>query len=322
MSLCGKKVLVILPKYFGYEEKIVSEIIKEGAEVKAVFENIDYYNKLYNIVLKIFSRKRNSILTKYYKKKCNGFSHDVVFVIRGETLTPDFIEFYQAKNKSAKWFLYQWDSIKNNNNAIKIAKFFDSVSTFDKADSEKMNWNYRPLFFLKESQRTEKRKFSLSFIASLHSERANIYFKLKNQNKNDYFLYLYSNMFHFFIQKYFRRASSFNVIKSGDVHFKSLSLEKTNDIMGQSDIIVDYTHPSQTGFTMRTCEAIGHRCKLITNNKMVLASDFFNENNVLLYEGDNITVPDDFILLEYKELPESIYRKYSISSWLKDILCF
>ena len=320
MNLVGKKVLLILPKYFGYEKKIVSEMIKDGAEVKTVFENVNYYNKLYSILLKVFRKKRNKILTRYYEKKCRDYSPDIVLVIRGETLTPDFIEYFKLKNKNATWFMYQWDSINNNKNAIRIAKYFDKVSTFDKVDSEKMNWLYRPLFFTEESQREEKRQYCLSFIASLHSERANIYLKLKSRNNNQ-FLYLYSNIFHFIIHKYIRRANSFKVIKSKDVHFDSLSLEKTNEIMSQSDIIIDYTHPSQTGFTMRTCESIGHRCKLITNNKMVRWADFFNDNNVLIYEGDNIIVPKDFIFSEYKELPSSVYSRYSISTWLKDVLC-
>lgn len=92
--------------------------------------------------------------------------------------------------------------------------------------------------------------------------------------------------------------------------------------MALSDSIVDYTHPNQTGFTMRTCEAIGNRCKLITNNKRIMDADFYNPNNIYVYDLDNLYIPYSFINNEYEELPEEIFERYSLENWLKDILCY
>ena len=90
--------------------------------------------------------------------------------------------------------------------------------------------------------------------------------------------------------------------------------------MAASNIVVDYTHLSQTGFTMRTCEAIGHRCKLVTNNKLVKEADFYNENNVYIYDVDNFQIPESFINSPYQELSKEIYERYSISNWIKEII--
>ena len=90
--------------------------------------------------------------------------------------------------------------------------------------------------------------------------------------------------------------------------------------MGKSDIVVDYAHPEQSGFTMRTCEAIGHRCKLVTNNKIVTEADFYKESNVYIYDLDDFRVPDYFIDSSYEELSREVYERYSIESWLREII--
>ena len=95
---------------------------------------------------------------------------------------------------------------------------------------------------------------------------------------------------------------------------------KTNDILANTNIVVDYTHPDQTGFTMRTIESIGHRCKLITNNKQVLNSDFYNENNVFVYDSNNFYVPNNFLNSNYSSLSEDVYKIYSVGNWIKEIL--
>ena len=52
--------------------------------------------------------------------------------------------------------MYQWDSIKNNPNALSISEEFDEVSTFDVEDSKKYGWKYRPLFYIKSNDRIKK----------------------------------------------------------------------------------------------------------------------------------------------------------------------
>lgn len=131
---------------------------------------------------------------------------------------------------------------------------------------------------------------------------------------------MYSKFSHFVKERYLNRNTDFSGVSLKNVRFKSLSLENSNEIMAASNIVVDYTHLSQTGFTMRTCEAIGHRCKLVTNNKLVKEADFYNENNVYIYDVDNFQIPESFINSPYQELSKEIYERYSISNWIKEII--
>ena len=101
---------------------------------------------------------------------------------------------------------------------------------------------------------------------------------------------------------------------------KSLSLEETYKIYSRSRIIVDYTHPNQTGFTMRTIEALGNRCKLVTNNQLIKSADFYNPHNVYVYEGTNVEIPLKFINSEYEDVNKKIYNYYSLNGWINTLL--
>lgn len=85
-------------------------------------------------------------------------------------------------------------------------------------------------------------------------------------------------------------------------------------------MVIDYTHPAQTGFTMRTCEAIGHKCKLVTNNARVIDADFYDKNNVYVYNIEDFQIPKSFIDSPYHEIPQEILQNYSITNWLKDVI--
>lgn len=312
-----KKCLLIMPKFFGYENIIKSKMISLGFQVDAVYENIYEISSIKRFQLR-YSKNKEKILRNYYIKRI-GNNYDTIFVIRGSTLTKEILNIIKETSPSASWYMYQWDSVKNNPNALKIANYFSKISTFDSNDAKKHGWKYRPLFYISESERDCKREYDFAFICSLHSQRLQIYQEIKKIASKP-FLYLYSKRAHYFKQKYLKRNDEFKGVIDREIKFTSLSIWEANNYMGKSDIIVDYTHPDQSGFTMRTCEAIGHRCKLITNNKLVKEADFYKESNVYIYNLDDFIVPDSFVESAYEKLPNEVYERYSIESWLKEVI--
>lgn len=316
----NKNVLIIMPKYFGYEKEICKTVQAEGGNVRLVYENVDYISIFYNLLLKCFSGSKTKILYRYYNRKIGEFKPDVVIVIRGSMLYEPIIKEMVDRFSNAKFYMYQWDSIQNNKNAEVIAKYFDKVSTFDIDDAKAKDWNYRPLFYVLDSDRTKKRKYDFTYICSLHSKRLGILKDLKKKYGNYCnYLYVFSGFLHYVMQKYVKHNESFTGVKENEIRFKPLSLYDTNKILADSNIVIDYTHPQQTGFTMRTIESIGHRCKLVTNNDKVYDSDFYLSNNVYVYDDEDFFVPQDFVDSPYQELDKDIYTKYGIGQWLEDI---
>lgn len=318
----GKTVLLIAPKYYGYERIIENKLSEFGAKVHFICENIDHVNLWMGFFLRRFPNKKQAILDYYYLHELKKLKDkiDYLIVIRGSTLSKSIISSeLRKKNEGVKSFLYQWDSVTNNKNALEIETLFDKVSTFDPIDAQTYGWEYRPLFYSFSSTRDEKRKYLYSYICIMHSQRIKIFNKLKTRS-DKVFLYLYCEKNHYYKQKYLKKNKEYLGADDKDVKHHPLSLEQTNEVMSNSNAIIDYTHPLQTGFTMRTIESIGHKCKLITNNKRALESDFYRPENVYVYDENAFSIPQEFLETPYVELSDEIYKKYGIDNWLFDVM--
>lgn len=314
-------VLLIMPKFFGYEKKIKSELKKRGCSCDVIFENIEENSIVNRLIIRCMPNKKRRIFDFYYKLNLSNKTYHKILIIRGSTITSNTIELIKKHSPNAKIYMYQWDSVKNNPNAELLSAQCDYVATFDKEDSILFGWRYLPLFYISESNRIGKRDIDIAYICTLHSQRVKAYkYLMKKFYDKKCFLYMFSQPMHFLKQKYIIKNADFDGINRLDIKFQPLNLNKTQQIMSKSNIIVDYTHPSQSGFTMRTIESIGHKCKLITNNKNVRNADFYHPNNVFIYSIDDMSIPDEFVNSEYVMLEDTIYKKYSISSWIDTIL--
>ena len=312
------KVLLIVPKFFTYEIYIKKELQNLGYDVRMIYENANEFSLKTKAQINIIGDKKK-YFERYYMNAIEKEVYDFVLVIRGSSLSVSILNYMRERMPNCKMHMYQWDSVRNNPNALTIAPLFDKVSTFDFEDAETYGWNYRPLFYIETSSRSETRKYSIAYICTLHSQRVKIFNKLKDY-KCSKLLYMYSKFSHFMKERYLKHNDDFTGISIKDVMFQTLPLQKANFIMSNSNIIVDYTHPGQAGFTMRTCEAIGHRCKLITNNKMVYKADFYDSANIYVYDLESFLIPKDFLEEPFRELDKLVYERYSLKNWLKEII--
>ena len=48
--------------------------------------------------------------------------------------------------------------------------------------------------------------------------------------------------------------------------------------------------------------------------------DFYKENNILVIDRNNVLIDDSFFDSNYEKIPEEVYKKYSLSSWVDTIL--
>lgn len=58
----------------------------------------------------------------------------------------------------AKFIMYQWDSIKNNKNCLRIERFFDKIFTFDMEDAQKRDGIIDHYFMLKKMFQMSQRR--------------------------------------------------------------------------------------------------------------------------------------------------------------------
>lgn len=326
MQLKNKRILYISPKFFAYENKIKQELEKLGAVV-------DFFDDrpANDFLTKVFIRfKLKSLIKKkieeYYESIYSYIldkKYDFIFVVSPETLDYDKLLKIKEIQNTAKTVLYMWDSFENKN-SFNTIKLFDKIYSFDSRDCEKYNLNFLPLFYCSEYKKNivqKDFKYDLSFVATAHSDRYRLAKEIQNYIEKYklsvyYYFYLPSKII-YFIRKLF--ISKYNYGNLSEFSFNSLLQNEIIEIFENSKVVLDINHPLQFGLTMRSIECLGAEKKLITTNENIKDYDFYNPNNILIINRENINIDISFFEKEYESLSSEIYEKYSLNSWLKNI---
>ena len=325
--LKDKRILFISPKFFGYETKIKKKMEQMGSCVDYFDERLSN-SAFTKAMLRINSNWLAKITNKHYNDiineiKDNGY--DYIFIIKGESITCEILQMLKNKFKSAKMILYLWDSIQNVNTIDKKMVYFDKVFTFDLNDvMESESLNFRPLFYIDEYDFQDvgsDYEFDCCFIGTIHSDRYKLIKKIKSEleaNGLRTFFYMYLPAKELY---YYYKITNRNFRHAGlkDFYFKPLAPNEIKKIILSSRAVLDIQHPNQNGLTMRTIEMLGMRKKLITTNESIKAYDFFDEHNILLLDRNNPIINPEFIRNKYKMLDKSIYQRYSLNNWVREV---
>lgn len=322
-SLFGQRVLLIAPRFFGYEEEIRAELIERGAVVDFVLDRP--FSSAFMKALARFGRSWVlPAADRYVRSALAGRGpYDVVLVINGQTLSEIMVSELRRAHPAARFILYLWDSVENRASSVAIAPLFDSVLTFDPQDAARCNMRFRPLFFGPQYARpaAEVPDLDVSFIGTVHTDRYAVVSAVLRQLPPEATTWTYFYLqakWVFRVQKVinpgFRRA------RIEEFSFDPLPKSKVHEIFRRSRCVLDVEHPQQRGLTIRTLETFGARKKLITTNSEVRGYDFYDPARVAVIDRANPRLPEDFLTSEFPPAPESLYYKYSIKGWMDDVL--
>ena len=59
---------------------------------------------------------------------------------------------------------------------------------------------------------------------------------------------------------------------------------------------------------------------MLDTNQSIENYDFFNANNVVVVDRKNVSIPSGFFNSAYTRLPDEVYEKYSLKSWILEVL--
>ena len=322
-SLQGKRVLFIGIGFYDYDEHITRKIENLGGVVhyKRYYPTLSFIQK---VSKKIFKNEK-LIVENYFKELLKNLKdeYDYVLVIKGDKI-PDF--FYKAIRKKYKcpFILYQWDSIKRVDNFDNTKKYFDRILTFDRLDSIKYGYEFRPLFYkdIFLSNDENQKENDLFFSGYLHSDRYEIVKNILKSYKNIRFKYhLFSHWPHFFNEQFNRFKKSKPFYNKNLISFKSISELQNKELMSKSKAVLDIHHPEQSGLTIRTIESLAMGNKIITTNEDIKNYEFYNTKNILIINRDNIQIPLDFFEEneENKNFTNEDKKSYSLEQWVLDV---
>ena len=223
---------------------------------------------------------------------------------------------------NAKFILYLWDSVANFPSTLELSTAFDVTYSFDRYDCNKYGFKFLPLFYSGEIDTLKDCKtikYDCAFIGTIKKGKLpyikTMMDKFKKVYKNLYFfLFLQSRIVYLFLKIF---DKDFKNTHMSDFNYKKLDYSKTLDLYNSSKYVIDITMKNQNGLPMRIFETLALSSKVITNNKDIVNYDFYNPQNIYVFD-DKIDFNNYFFHSDFKEYPDN-FRKYSINNWIRNI---
>lgn len=323
INLSGKRVLLIAPPFFGYDNDIAGEFARRGAKVVRLADR-PFRSHFATAIAKIAPEAVAAAALPAYRRTLeqSGGGFDLCLVVNGQTVAPQLLRDFRAANPTAAMLLYLWDSLSNRPSVRRALSLYDRVMGFDRGDAETLGFDYRPLFYSNAFQSSSERPtLDISFAGTAHSDRAPIVWDIETglspSIARHWFLYLQAG----WTRRYYAlRSGRFRQVPEAIFSYRPMAKSDLASLFGQSRAILDIEHPAQRGLTMRTFETLGAGKKLVTTNRHVEAEPFYHQDRVLIIDRHRPVVPESFLKSPIRPLNDDMLRRYSLAGWLDEIL--
>lgn len=307
-----------------YTTHIADELRNKGAELR-VYDERPSQATAAKIYMYFFRSLTPQYFANYLRKivrENEGFNPDVVFVIRGQAFDVPTLTYLKSCYPNSKFLFYQWDPLCGKK-IPEILNMYDSAYSFDSADVENNpDFKFRPSLYLDEYKAVanEKQyKYDVSFVGTLYNNRWPVikqfmdYFGRKGIKS---YFYLYMPSWTLYLWDFIRRGSFVN---PKYMKFTPMSYLGNVDMVKDSRCVLDIVYSKQTGLSMRAFESMAAKRKYITNNAEVAKYDFYNPNNILIVDIDDLKVPLEFIDSPFEDVDETILHKYSVAGLVEEL---
>jgi len=315
------KITIISLDNWGYNEYIVAEL-KTFKQVEVNHINFDKLRYKYpSIIHKIFNFFLKNIFNSSLKRKhlnriilskvkSLGYQNKIL-VIKSEFLSIKTIK--ELKENTSELIAFYNDNIQRCPRIKKVHPYFDINYSFEKKDALKYNFNYITNYIYhkhlqKKPDLSTKIKFELFNISSL-GKRNTILEKVAlalDKIHANYKIIIVGK------KKY---------TPKGGIIYQSekIDIEGVNDYISKSRTLLDVHRKGQSGLTFRVMDSLAFQKKLITTNQDIINYDFYNPNNILVIDPNDVEIPKMFFETNYESIPQNIYDKYTIGNWVKTV---
>lgn len=308
-----KKIIIIGPAFFNYVDQISFELNKK---FKVTKKN-DFFSN--NLIIKILIRLNLKFIfffnnLFYYFRILNIIRLNKINTLL--LINPEMCPIYflkVIKRYDIKIVLYAWDSFRNKPIFHRYYKIVDVFLTFDFADSEKFNLPlinlYSEKIFFKNTN--YKKKFDLSFVGTLHSNRSkliqNIFCQFQKEGIKFKLYIYYHNLYLILFRSLFDKSLR-NMFKI--INYNSISKRQVHKIFSQSKFVLDIVHPNQTGLTSRTFETLASNSVLLTNNSYIKKFTSSLKKKCIYFDNENDLkniIKDNKVLVKSRLSKNDIY---------------
>ena len=322
-----RKVLFITPDYMDYTSIILDGIAEysnaetflittTGKKLKFAYRNT--FHRLQNFFSKLILNRNqkklfyNKVIKERLEtifKELQGF--DDIFILRPD-LIKEHLPFIKKHGK--RLIAYFWDSFAREPEGRQTIQYFDKFFSFEPKNVKDHNLLFLSNFYppdLKINKEIQP-QFDLSYVASADDRLAMLERILDSLNHID----LKTNI-NILATKTIspKNKSEKNITWFTDV----LPRKETIRIMNDSRVLLDIAQPKQEGLSFRIFEAMILKKKLITTNRSVATYDFYNPNNIFIWQNEGTIPAKEFFTTPYSPVSADIVKKYSLENWVQQI---
>ena len=322
-----RKVLFITPDYMDYTSIILDGITEysnagtflittTGKKLKFAYRNP--FHRVQNFFSKLILNQNqkklfyNKVIKERLEtifKELQGF--DDILILR-----PDLIKEHLPfiKKHCKRLIAYFWDSFSRVPEGKETIRYFDKFFSFEPKDVKDHDLLFLPNFYSPDLTVDKKisPQFDLSYVASSDDRLLILERILDSLNP----LNLKINI-NILATKTIetKNKKEKNITWFTDV----LPRNETIRIMNDSSVLLDIAQPKQQGLSFRIFEALILEKKIITTNQSVTTYDFYNPNNIFIWQNENTVPSKEFFTTPYSPVAGEIVSKYSLQNWVQQI---
>lgn len=347
----NKSILLIYPPrdkaVRTIHEKLHKGLQSLGFDVETIdlenslkFKNENLYDKLRNIFERNIRNNNQYIFeaekkfyNKYFYSKLIAFKpqkkkFDYILVIKPEEFSTQFIK--KLSTLGNMMVGYMWDALRlfYKPGLLKNKKYFHQLYSFDKnniKDHPELNLKFLTNYYISENQpiiQYENRSTDVFYIGALAGT-------LPDQRRDSKLAkitpYLVGNVeIKIHVSEKFLN-NDLGIVKDKKIQYitESTTIDEALEKARNSKIVIDICKSQHIGLSFRFFEALIYQNKIITNNPDIANYDFYNPNNILIVDFENMLTNEDvwidFQNTPYEIVPEDIVRKYSLENWARNV---
>lgn len=319
------RILFICPDWAGLAKPIIEEMKNQGHQVSHLdhsdLSDFKYYSKTHKILSKVmdlFSKKKYKHLRtdEQITTTLKGFFIDrkrfdiILFTEPNLFLESHFLLF---KKNSNKLILSLWDGLSRMPNNGKFLEKFDTVFSYDPDDCKKYG-------FIKSYNYINKMSKAVKPLSYEHDVFCIMSYSKARYNEVVHFLDRHLEIkCKIYIYIDHPRKRKYITHPRVTITESLLLGEDLERLIIQSKSILDIAQKDQTGLSFRAYESLGFKRKLLTTNLNIKNYDFFDAQNIAIVEK-NTSIDTAFFESEYKDIALSILNKYTLESWVKNLI--
>jgi len=279
------RCLLIAPLHFyQFAERVAKGLQARGYDV--VLLNEEYPMSISGRVLGYFFTPliRKTTFTYFARLIENETKFDLVVIIKGRGMSARLIQLF--KDKCGRVAAYNYDSFKRNPAALAWFRNVGNFKTFDIDDAENYGLSLLHLFSDAQPQRDVKKRYLVSVIQRLHSDRLQYACRLAEavpQEQRFIFLYEWSKLT---LIIGFLRSPVLYIRMRKYISMTPLSYTDAMRRMSESEVTFDYAFPRQSGITVRCFEAQSLGVAILTNNRAAVDSGVFDNGSIAHLSAD------------------------------------